>query len=182
MSGEGARVAYQGAPGAFSHEAAERFAPDFASTPFASFDEVFAAVESGGCALAIVPVRNSVAGPVPDVVALLAGSSLRVLEEHDLPIRLALMAAPGAALGDLRSVESHPMALKQCGEFLRRHGLLAREAFDTAGAARAVARAGDLTRAAAASRRAAELYGLSVLYEAVEDRADNFTRFLVLAR
>lgn len=182
MSGEGPRVAYQGAPGAFSHEAAGRFAPGFAPHALASFHEVFAAVERGDCPRAVVPVENSVAGPVPEVAALLAASPLRVVGEGELPIRLALMAPPGARLVDLLTVESHPMALKQCGAFLRRHGLQAREAFDTAGAAQAVARAGDPTRAAAASPLAATLYGLSVLHEAVEDRADNRTRFLVLSR
>ena len=182
MSGEAPRVAYQGAPGAFSHEAAGRFAPGFDPHAMASFDAVFAAVEAGDFPRAVVPVENSLAGPVPEMAALLARSPLCAVGGGELPIRLALMATPGATLADLVSVESHPMALKQCGAFLRRHGLLAREAFDTAGAAQAVARAGDPTRAAVASPLAAALYGLTVLHEGIEDRADNRTRFVVLAR
>ncbi len=182
LAGVAPRVAYQGAPGAFSEEAALRFSPGSAPAPYATFAEVFAAVGQGACARACVPLRNSLAGDVPEVAALLPGCGLRVVTEHDLPIRLHLMAPPGASLGGLRTAWSHPMALKQCGRGLLRLGLAPVEAFDTAGAAREVAGAADPTRAAVAALRAAALYGLVVLAAHIQDEATNTTRFAVLSR
>lgn len=178
----GGRVAYQGAPGAFSEEAALRFAPGFDPAPCASFAEVFAAVGEGACARAVVPLRNSLAGEVPEVAALLPPSGLRGLGEHDLPIRMHLLAAPGATLQSVRTAESHPMALKQCHRSLAALSIAPREAFDTAGAAREVALARDPTRAAVAGPRAAALYPLVVLAADIQDGAENHTRFVVLSR
>ena len=176
------QAAYQGAPGAFSEEAALAFAPGCSPTPFASFAQVFAAVGAGACDRAVVPIRNSLAGEVPEVAALLPASGLRVVSEHDLPIRLQLLGPPGAALAGVRTAESHPMALKQCRARLLSLGIAPREAFDTAGAAQAVAQAGDCARAAVAGPRAAALYGLKVLAADMADGDGNTTRFFVLAR
>ena len=151
-------------------------------TPFESFEAAFDAVLTGACAFGFIPSENTIAGPVPEVAPLLATSGLTVLEEHPWPIRMQLMGVPGGALSDVRTVASHPMALKQCGEFLRAHGLTAEPAYDTAGAAAELAAAPDPTRAVVAAAAAAELYGLQVLSPDVQDRADNVTRFLVLAR
>ena len=178
----GGRFAYQGAPGAFSEEAALSFSPGFDPAPFESFAQVFAAVGEGACARAVVPLRNSLAGEVPEVAALLPASGLRVLSEHDLPIRMHLLAAPGATLESVRTAESHPMALKQCRASLAALGITPREAFDTAGAARDVARARDPARAAVAGPRAAALYALTVLASDIQDWAENRTRFAVLSR
>jgi prephenate dehydratase len=175
-------VAFQGVFGAFSHEACVQALPDHAPIPCASFDEVFAAVGEGRCHLAIVPVENSIAGLVPDVARLLPTSGLEVVREHTTPIHLQLLGVRGASLTDARTAESHPMALGQCGDALAKLGLQPIRSFDTAGAAQAVAEAGDRSRAAVASRTAGGLYGLDVLAENIEDRGDNRTRFLVLAR
>ncbi len=176
------RAAFQGVPGAFSHEAALALLPDHAPMPRASFDEVFAAVASGACERAVVPVENSSAGPVPEVARLLPACGLEVVAEAWRPIRLMLLGLPGAELAGLRTAHSHPMALKQCRAALRALGLEPVEAYDTAGAAAELRAAGDRSRAAVASRTAGEIAGLAVLREDLQDQSDNRTRFLVLAR
>jgi len=175
-------VAFQGVFGAFSHEACLQALPDYTPTPFDSFQAVFAAVSQGLCARAVLPLENSIAGPVPEVTRLLPASGLEVIREHSLPIRLQLLGLPGASLADARTAESHPMALGQCRRALADLRLRAADSFDTAGAARAVAAAGDSARTAVASRTAAALYGLQILRPDIEDAGDNRTRFVILAR
>lgn len=176
------RAAYQGAPGAFSHEAALALLPNHQPMSFATFEEVFAAVSAGMCARAVVPLENSSAGPVPQVAAALPTLKLRTEADVWRRIELHLLAAPGVELTALRTAHSHPMALKQCVRALAELGLEPVGAYDTAGAAAELARSGDLTRAAIASRKAGELHGLTVLRSGLEDTPDNRTRFLVLAR
>ena len=176
------RAAFQGVPGAFSHEACAVLLPDHAPVPHPTFRSVFAAVEAGEAERAVVPVENSLAGPVPEVAALLPASRLVVEAEAWRPIRLTLLAVTGATLAELRTAHSHPMALKQCVRSLAALGLTPVEAFDTAGAAAELAASGDRSRAAVASRLAGEIAGLQVLGEGLEDAADNRTRFLVLRR
>ena len=175
-------VAYQGVPGAFSHEACREALPDHVPEPFDSFEAVIAAVQDGRCQLALLPVENSTAGVVADVARLLPEAGLRIRGEHVLRVQMHLLAASGATLETVRTAESHPVALQQCRRSLAALGLEAVESFDTAGAARAVAAASDPTRAAVASRTAGELYGLWVLRESIEDRPDNRTRFVMLSR
>lgn len=174
------RIAFQGVPGAFSHEACLACLPQGRPIPCASFEVAFEAVRSGACELAFLPVENAIAGPVPEVAALLPSSGLSVLAEHLWPIHIQLLALPGVTLVDLEAVASHPMALKQCGRFLARHGLRPEPAYDTAGAAQDLARSRSPRHAAAASRACAALYGLQVLHADIEDAADNVTRFVVL--
>lgn len=176
------RVAFQGLPGAFSHEACAASLPDAQPEPFRTFEETFAAVQAGACALGFVPVENSTAGPVPGVARLLPGCGLDILREVRWPVRLQLMAVPGVSLGDIRVAASHPMALAQCRIELSALGIEAEEAYDTAGAAADLAASKDPTRAAIAGAGAARLYGLSILKADIEDRGDNVTRFLVLQR
>jgi prephenate dehydratase len=175
------RAAFQGTFGAFSHEACLALLPHAEPVPYQSFADAFEAVRTGACAFGIIPSENSIAGPVPEVAPLLAASDLAVVSEHPWPIRMQLMGGAGGSLGEVRTVASHPMALKQCGGFLHAHGLTAEPAYDTAGAAAELAAAPDRTRAVVAAAAAAELYGLQILAADVQDRADNVTRFLVLA-
>ena len=184
MSGAAARprAAFQGAFGAFSHEACLACLPQAEPVPYRSFADVFEAVGAGASAFGFLPVRNTIAGPVPEVAELLPGSGLDVLAEHDWPIRMQLLGVPGATLSGVRVVASHPMALKQCQAFLREHGLAAEPAYDTAGAAADLAAHPEAARAVVAPAAAAGLYGLEVLAADVQDRADNVTRFLVLAK
>lgn len=175
------RVAYQGAPGAFSHEACLDLRPWDAAVAFDTFAAALDAVRSGDCGCALIPVENSIIGAVEPAAGLVAAADMAVVAEVWRPIRLALMAVPGARLSGIRTAESHPIALRQCTRTLESLGLTAVEAFDTAGAARTVAEAGDSSRAAVAPVRAAEVYGLSILRNDLQDSADNRTRFVLLS-
>lgn len=178
----GGRVAYQGAPGAFSHEACLALRPWDAPAPFETFAQALDAVASGDCDCALIPVENTTIGVVEPAASLVAASGLEVAADVWRPIRLALMAIPEARLSDLRTAESHPAALGQCVAALAALGLTPVEVFDTAGAAQAVAEAGDRSRAAIAPAAAADIYGLSILRNDLQDSADNRTRFLLLTR
>ena len=174
------RVAYQGAPGAFSHEACLALRPWDEAVGFDSFAEAIAALRSGDCGCALIPVENTTIGVVEPAATLVREAGLEVVGEVWRPIRLALMAVQGARLADIRTAESHPAALGQCVRSLAEMKIEAVEAFDTAGAARAVAEALDYTRAAVAPAGAAEVYGLSILRNDLQDSADNRTRFVLL--
>lgn len=176
------RITFQGEPGANSHIACREAFPDHEVMPCATFEDAFAAVENGTADLAMIPIENSVAGRVADIHHLMPQSSLNIIGEYFLPLSHQLMAVPGASLGTLKTVQSHIMALGQCRKAIRTLGLTAVTAADTAGSAREVAEAKDPTRAAIASRLAAEIYGLEILSENIEDEAHNTTRFIVLAR
>ena len=175
------RIAYQGEPGANSHLACNEAYADYEPVACATFEDALAAVKSGDCKYAMIPIENSVAGRVADIHHLLPDSDLYIIGEYFLPIRFQLMAPKGAKIGDVKDVYSHIHALGQCRKILRKLGITAHVAGDTAGAARQVAEWGDKTRAALAPRLAAELYSLSILAEDVEDEAHNTTRFIVLA-
>ncbi len=175
-------VAFQGEMGANSHIAINEVVPSATPLPCATFEDVFAAVASGAAPLAMIPIENSLAGRVSDIYHLLPVAGLSIIGEHFLPIRHQLLGVPGATLADLRTVESHVMALGQCRAAIRRLGLTPIVAADTAGSAREVADVGDLSRAAIASELAARTYGLTVLESNVEDADHNTTRFLLLAR
>lgn len=176
------RVAYQGAPGSFSHEACAVLRPWDEPVGHETFGQAIDAVRQGDCDCALIPVENSRIGTVQPASDLVAASGLEVLAEVWRPIRLALMAPEGARLSDIRTVESHPAALGQCTGTLADLGLRAVEAYDTAGAARAVAEARDTSRGALAPTGAAEIYGLSILRNDMQDSADNRTRFVLLGR
>lgn len=177
----GGRCAYQGAPGAFSHEACLDLRPWDEAVAYDSFDGAIAALKAGEVGCALIPVENSTVGRVEPAASLVEGAGLTIVSEVWRPIRLALMAPPGATLRSVKTAESHPIALRQCPESLAALGLTPVEAFDTAGAARAVAEAGDLTRAAVAPTRAAEVYELSILRNDIQDSEDNRTRFVLLS-
>jgi len=180
MSGK-PRIAFQGEPGANSDEACRTYFPDHQPVPHAAFEGAFEAVKRGDCALAMIPVENSIAGRVADVHHLLPASGLKIVGERFKPIRFQLMANPGTRLDDVRTVASMPIALGQCRAVLRRLGARAEPAGDTAGAARALAECPDPTRAAIAPALAARLYGLDILMTDIEDAAHNTTRFLVMS-
>ncbi|HEY5071673.1 MAG TPA: prephenate dehydratase [Caulobacteraceae bacterium] len=175
------RIAFQGEPGANSDEACRSYFPEHEPAPYAAFEDAFEAVRAGRCALAMIPVENSIAGRVADVHHLLPSSGLRIVGERFKPIRFQLMANPGVDLKDVRTVASMAIALGQCRKTLRGLGVRTETAGDTAGAAKALAEHPDPTRAAIAPALAAELYGLSILMRDIEDEAHNTTRFLVMS-
>ncbi len=176
------RIAYQGEPGANSHLVCRQHYPDWEAMACASFEDVFAAVESGEAELAMIPIDNSIAGRVADIHHFLPSSGLHIIGERFLRIQFSLMAIPGASLDSIKTVHSHVHALGQCRGVIRELGLRPVVAGDTAGAAREVAEYADPTQAAIAPPLAAEIYGLRVLRNDVEDEDHNTTRFIVLSR
>ncbi len=174
----GRAVAFQGAPGANSHIAAIEAVPDGLPLPCYSFEDALDAVREGRAGRALIPIENSLHGRVADMHFLLPESGLSIIAEHFMGIRHCLMGLPG---GEPREVMSHPQALGQCRHWLRARGLKPVQYADTAGAAAAVAELGDPAIGAIAPRLAADLYGLALLAEGLEDSTDNTTRFVLLA-
>ena len=178
------RVAFHGDFGAFSEEAVAALWPHALAIPSRSVTEVARAVARGDVDAAVLPVENTVAGGVVAAYDALADTpELHAIAETILHIRQYLLGTQGATLDSLEVVESHPVALSQCANFLARlPHVRSQAASDTASAARGVAEARDPRRAAIASKHAGARYGLTVLAERIEDRADNQTRFLAVAR
>jgi prephenate dehydratase len=176
------KIAFQGEPGANSHIAIVEAYPDAEPMPCATFEDALSAISSGEADLGMIPIENSVAGRVADIHHLLPDSGLFIIGEWFLPVHHQLMAPRGAKLSDIKRVESHVHALGQCRRVIRERGIKPIVSGDTAGAARDIAERGDKTTAAIASRLAADIYGLDILIEDIEDEAHNTTRFVVLAR
>lgn len=175
------KVAYAGEPGAFGEEAA-LLLPDAEPLPCPSFAAVFEAVTSGRADRGVVPLHNSRAGMVEEVVRLLAKSNLQVEDRVALRVRQALLALPGVRLEDIRQVASHPQALAQCSTLVQKHGWEPVARGTTSGAARQLSEERDATCAVIASATTAKLYGLNVLAAGIEDDPENTTRFAVLRR
>lgn len=178
-----ARVAFQGEPGAFSEEAAVTLLGEgVVRVPRSTFEAAFAAVDDGVADYVLAPIENSLAGSVHRSFDLLVEGCLNIIGEVIISIAHNLIGAPGTSFERIAIVESHPVALAQCEKFFIAHPYLQRIATnDTAGSVREVVCAGDLTRAAIAGRRAAEVYGGVVLREHLEDNRENYTRFLLLS-
>ena len=175
------KVAYAGEPGAFGEQAA-RLLPDAEPVPCPTFAAVFEAVASGAAERGVVPLHNSRAGMVEEVVRLLARSHLQVSDRLALRVRQSLLALPGVRLQEVRRVASHPQALAQCSRFLQQRPweLVARGT--TSGAARQLSEERDPACAVVASAATADIYGLTLLAEGIEDDPENTTRFAVIRR
>jgi prephenate dehydratase len=178
-----ARIAFQGERGAFSEEAALKLlGAEITLAPCATFEATFAAIKTQAADYVLAPMENSLAGSVHRSFDLLVESGLHIVGEVIIPIVHNLIGVPGSTPERVASVESHPVALAQCEQFFIVNPRLRRiPAEDTSGSVREVMRAGDPTRAAIASRRAAELYGALILQEHLEDDRENYTRFFLLA-
>lgn len=177
------RVAFQGAHGAFSEEAAIRLlGRRITCVPRPTFESLFDAIEEGAADLLLAPLENSLAGSVQRSYDLLLESSLHIVGEVVIPIRHHLIGVPGASLEQIRIVQSHPVALAQCEKFFRAHPRIRRVAAeDTAESVREIVAAGDPARAAIASAHAAAVYGGVILARGLEDHRENYTRFVLLA-
>lgn len=175
------KIAYQGEPGANSHIACIEAYPTYEPLPCGTFEDAFQAVAEGEAALAMIPIDNSVAGRVADIHHLLPRSNLYIIGEHFLPVHHQLMIVPGTDRAKIRTVHSHVHALGQCRKVIRELSIKPVVAADTAGAARELSELRDGTRAAIASRLAAEIYGLDIIRENIEDESHNTTRFVVLS-
>ncbi|CAN6248484.1 unnamed protein product [Urochloa humidicola] len=184
MHGSQLRVAYQGVPGAYSEKAAGKAYPGCDAIPCDQFEVAFQAVELWIADRAVLPVENSLGGSIHRNYDLLLRHRLHIVGEVQLPVHHCLLALPGVRKDRLTRVISHPQALAQCEHTLTSMGLnVVREAFDdTAGAAEYVAANGLRDTAAIASSRAAELYGMEVLADGIQDDSGNVTRFVMLAR
>jgi len=175
-------VAFQGEHGAYGEVASRQLVPDGAYIPCLEFVDVFRGVEEGYLDLGVVPVENSLEGAVTQVNDLLTTTRLKVIGEIKVPVHHCLLATQGMDYREIRIVYSHPQALAQCRDFLMRNNLEPHPYYDTAGAAKMLARENPRAAAAIASKLCAELYDLSIIKEGIEDGASNSTRFLLMAR
>ncbi|WP_142779970.1 prephenate dehydratase [Agrobacterium sp. T29] len=176
------RIAFQGEFGANSDMACRDMFPDMEPLPCPTFEDAFNAIENGEADLGMIPIENTLAGRVADIHHLLPESRLHIIGEYFMPIRFQLMVMPGVKKDEIRTVHSHIHALGQCRKIIRSNGWKPVIAGDTAGSAKLVSEKGDRSMAALAPRLAANLYGLDILAENVEDSENNVTRFVVLSR
>jgi len=176
------RIAFQGELGAYSHQACRETYSEMEPVPCPTFEEAITEVRNGQARLAMLPIENSLYGRVADIHHLLPDSGLYIIHEHFVPIRLQLLGLPGAKLEDIRTAQSHTVALGQCRKFLKTHDIKPVTGGDTAGSAKLVAAAGDNSAAAIASSLAGELNGLEPLAKDIEDADHNTTRFLAMSR
>ncbi|CUH68129.1 P-protein [Thalassovita gelatinovora] len=176
------RIAFQGEPGAYSHEACRAARPGMEALPCRTFEEVIAAVRDGRAELAMLPIENSTYGRVADIHRLLPESGLHIIDETFVRVRIALMANPGVTLDQINTVNAHLVLLPQSANFLKQHGIRGEAYADSAGAAADLAASGATDLGVLASELAAEIYGLNVLARDIEDFGHNTTRFLVMSR
>lgn len=183
MSSGKKRVAIQGERGAFSEEAAiALLGEDIELVPRQTFATLYKSFDDRVADYLIAPIENTIAGIVEASVQRLRASSLVIIDEVSIPIAQNLIACPGAEFPEIKVVQSHPVALAQCSLFFARHPSLKKlEADDTAGSVAEIIRRGDRTHAAIAGRRAAEVYGASIIRENIQDIAENYTHFVLLA-
>lgn len=176
-------IAIQGEPGSFSHEATLRLFPDATLLPCAFSRIAFDALVSGKADAAVLPIENSLAGSVLEHYDLLLQHPVVIEGEMNLRIEHNLIVCPGATLGQIRRVLSHPIALAQCTRFFLDHPAIQPvAAYDTAGSVKQVAAEKDPSIAAIAPARAASEYGAEILFRNVEDNPQNYTRFFVVRR
>ncbi len=174
-------IAFQGHSGAYSEQACHETLPEAQTLPCETFDEAFEAVENGEATHAMIPIDNTLAGRVADVHHLLPTSKLRIIGEHYLSIGHALLGVEGATIDDIKTVYSHIHAIPQCRKFILESGYKKVIHADTAGAAKEVAELQDRSIAAIASPLAAEIYGLNILRQDIQDAEHNTTRFIILS-
>jgi prephenate dehydratase len=176
------RVAFQGERGAFSEDAVLTFFSDVELLPRRYIADVFEAVLEKDVDFGVVPVENSQAGSINDTYDLLLNYPLNIFGEIHLRISHCLMALPGETLKGIKVIYSHPQALAQCEEFLRKLKAEIVPTYDTAGSAKKIKEGRLKGSAAVASKRAAQIYGLEILAEGIETNPNNYTRFFVLSK
>ncbi|WBU61151.1 prephenate dehydratase [Paracoccus albus] len=175
-------IAFQGEPGAYSHQACRDARPDLEALPCRTFEDVIEAVRSGQADLAMLPVENSTYGRVADIHHLLPESGLHIIDEAFVRVHISLLALPGVALNEITDAMSHTVLLGQCRRFLRDNNIRGMTGADTAGSAKVVSEQRQRHIAALAAPLAGEIYGLNRLADEIEDRQNNTTRFLIMAR
>ena len=178
----GLKIAFCGVQGAFAERAAIKLFPNGEPVSYPDFDSAYSAVSYGDCDCCVLPIENSYFGEVGQVIDLMFNGDLYVSGVYSLQIRHYLLGVPGASVGDIKTVLSHPQALGQCARYIRDHGFTAKEASNTAVAAETVSKTADPSVAAIAGKETAALYGLQVLDHDVNASAVNTTRFAVFSR
>lgn len=178
----GARIAYAGIEGAYANIAARKIFPDGNMISFPSFGAAYDAVVSGDCEFAVLPIENSYAGEVGQVMDLMFSGNLYVNGVYSLKVSHNLLAVKGARMEDIKKVISHPQALDQCAIYIENHKFEKIQSSNTAKSAKQVAEMGDKTVAAIASSETAELYGLEVLDHDINESDWNATKFVVFSR
>ena len=176
------KISFQGAIGAYSDLACRNLFPNIETIPCVSFEDAFKAVSEKKADLAVIPVDNTIAGRVADVHHLIPNGDLFIIGEYFMPIRHALLGIKGSEIQDLEYVHSHVHAIPQCRKKIRELGLKENIHADTAGAAHEIAERNDKKHCAIASELAAEIYGLDILINVVQDADHNTTRFLILGQ
>lgn len=176
------KVAFQGEPGAYSEQAVFNYFGNVVTVPCESFEAMFDSVVSGKSDAALAPIENSLAGSIHQNYDLLLRHDLHIVGEYLLRVRHCLITNPDVKKEDIKKAISHPQALGQCAGYLRNLGIKAEQAYDTAGSVKMLKESGARDVAAIASKRAAELYGMQILEEGIEDNAENYTRFLAVGR
>jgi len=179
---EGIKVSYSGVEGAYAYIAAKKMFPDAQLISYANFEPAYNAVVTGEADFAVLPLENSYAGDVGAVMDLAFSGPLHVNRVRDLDIEHNLLALPGSAIGDIRTVVSHPQALQQCDEYIRSRGFAAREYTNTARAAAFVKESSDRSIAAIASADTAEIFGLEILEQKINTSRNNTSRFAAFSR
>lgn len=175
------RIAFQGALGAYSHEACLQARPDGIPVPCTTFEDVLRAVREGRADLAMLPVENTTYGRVADIHRLLPQSGMHIIEEAFVRVRIALMAKSGVTLEQIKHVRAHLVLLPQARAYLEANGITSEPAADSAGAAQELAAYGPAHEGVLASAVAADIHGLEVLADGIEDLDHNTTRFLLMA-
>ncbi|ASW05068.1 prephenate dehydratase [Rhizobium sp. 11515TR] len=176
------KISFQGEYGANSDMASRDMFPTMEPLPCQTFEDALTAIDNGDADLGMIPIENTIAGRVADIHHLLPESRLHIVGEYFMPIRFQLMVLPGVKKEEIRTVHSHIHALGQCRNIVRANGWKPVIAGDTAGAAKLIKETGDRSMAALAPRLAADLYGLEIIAENVEDTENNMTRFVILSR
>ncbi len=177
------KIAFQGEKGSYSEEAViKRFGKEAEPVPKRTISSVFSAVEIGETDVGVVPIENSIEGSVTETYDLLLTTSLKVIGEIYLKIVHCLIGLPGSDIRMIKRVYSHPQAISQCKGYIASMGFDYISIYDTAGAVKLLKESGDMTSAAIASERAAEIYGMQILARGIEDYGRNYTRFLIIGK
>src|SRR5512139_159019 len=176
------KVAFQGEPGAYSEQAVFDYFGDVETRPSESFDVVFDSVVSEESEAGLIPIENSLAGSIHQNYDLLLRHDLHIIGEYPLRVQHCLIALPGVVKADIKKAISHYQALGQCAAYLRGLGIKPEAVNDTAGSVKMLKESGARDTAAIASRRAAQIYGMQILEEGIEDNAENYTRFLAISK
>ena len=176
------KIAFQGALGAYSHIACENIFPGEEYIPVDTFEDAMGMVQNEDADYAVIPVENSNAGRVTDVHFLLPKTNLNIIGEYFLRIEHQLLSLPNANLEDIKKVASHPQALSQCSNYIKKHNIKPISQIDTAKSCVGVIEKQDKSVAVIASKKAADIYGMRILASNIENDSNNTTRFLIMSR